>query len=176
LSATSKPSLALPAIWAARGFALRAETAEDAPFLLRLYLSVRMAELEPTGWPEAMKQAFLTSQFTLQTRHYASAYADPDFMILTWGDEPVGRLYLAHGETDLRIVDVSLLPEQRGGGLGGALLQAAQARAASDGRTVSLSVDMMNPAQNLYRRLGFVENGTEGPSWGMIWRPSALPA
>jgi ribosomal protein S18 acetylase RimI-like enzyme len=176
LSATSKPSLALPVIWAARGFALRAETAEDAPFLLRLYMSVRMMELEPTGWPDAMKQAFLTSQFALQTRHYATAYADPDFMVLTCEDGPVGRLYLAQTDADLRIVDVSLSPEWRGGGLGAALLQAVQARAATDGRTVSLSVDMMNPAQNLYRRLGFVEDGAEGLSWSMIWRPPTHPA
>ncbi|WP_199720687.1 GNAT family N-acetyltransferase [Azospirillum cavernae] len=155
---------------------MRTEAVEDAPFLLRLYMSVRMAELEPTGWPEAMKHAFLTSQFALQTRHYAAAYADPDFMILTCGDESVGRLYLAHTDADLRVVDVSLLPERRGGGLGRALLQAVQARAADDGRTVSLSVDMRNPAQNLYRRLGFVEDGTEGPSWRMIWRSPTPPA
>ena len=155
---------------------MRAETAEDGPFLLRLFLSVRMAALEPTGWPDPMKRAFLTSQFTLQTRHYAAAYANPDFLILTCGEEPVGRLCLAHTDADLRIVDVSLLPEHRGGGLGAALLQAVQAQAADSGRTVSLSVDMMNPAQNLYRRLGFAEDGAEGPSWRMIWRPPALPA
>jgi GNAT superfamily N-acetyltransferase len=137
---------------------------------------VRMMELEPTGWPDAMKQAFLTSQFALQTRHYATAYADPDFMVLTCEDGPVGRLYLAQTDADLRIVDVSLSPEWRGGGLGAALLQAVQARAATDGRTVSLSVDMMNPAQNLYRRLGFVEDGAEGLSWSMIWRPPTHPA
>jgi ribosomal protein S18 acetylase RimI-like enzyme len=176
LSVMSKPSLAPPVLWVARGFALRAETAEDASFLLRLFMSVRMPELEPTGWPDAMKQAFLTSQFALQARHYATAYADPDFMILTCEEEPVGRLYLAHTDTDVRIVDVSLLPERRGGGVGTALLQAVQARAADDGRTVSLSVDMMNPAQNLYRRLGFAEDGAEGPSWRMIWRPSVSRA
>ncbi|MQP68585.1 hypothetical protein GE253_25040 [Niveispirillum sp. SYP-B3756] len=99
-----------------------------------------------------MKHAFLTSQFTFQTRHYAAAYADPDFMILTCGDETVGRLYLAHTSADLRVVDVSLLPERRGGG--GGLLQAVQVRAADHGRTVSLSVDMRNPGAKSLSPLG----------------------
>ncbi len=67
----------------------------------------------PTGWPEAMKHAFLTPQFALQTRHCASAYADPEFLILTCEDEAVGRLYFAYTSADLRVVDVSLLPERR---------------------------------------------------------------
>ncbi|MGQ3031421.1 MAG: hypothetical protein ACT60Q_24020, partial [Ferrovibrionaceae bacterium] len=67
----------------------------------------------PTGWPEAMKHAFLTPQFALQTRHCASAYADPEFLILTCEDEAVGRLYFAYTSADLRVVDVSPLPERR---------------------------------------------------------------
>jgi ribosomal protein S18 acetylase RimI-like enzyme len=117
-----------------------------------------------------MKHAFLASQFALQTRHYAGAYADSEALIVTWNGEPVGRLHLSHTDTDLRIVDVSLLPDHRGGGLGSALLQAVQA--AAGGRTVSLNVDLTNPAQALYRRMGFVEAGTDGLSLRMVWHPA----
>lgn len=172
---TALRSLALPAEWAARGFGLRGETADDLPFLERLYASVRGAELAATGWPEEVKRTFLASQFAFQTRHYADAYAGADFGIVTRDDDPVGRLYLLRSAQDLRVVDVSLLPEWRGGGFGTALLRAVQAEAAAEGKTVSLHVDMTNPAQNLYRRLDFVEAGTHGPSWRMVWRSGPAP-
>ena len=173
---SAKRSLAPPAPWAAQGFALRDETAEDAPFLERLFISARIGALAPMGWPEEVKRAFLASQFALQSRHYAGAYSGPDFKILVRGEEPVGRLYLNRTATDLRIVDISLLPEWRRGGLGTALIQAVQADAAADGKTVSLSVDVMNPAYRLYRRLGFVEAGSDGASWTMVWTPAGAPS
>lgn len=172
---TAFRSLALPSEWAARGFVLRGETIDDLPFLERLYASVRGAELEAAGWPEEVRQSFLASQFAFQTRHYADAYAGADFGIVARDGEPAGRLYLFRSAGDVRVVDVSLLPEWRGGGLGTMLLQAVQAEAAAEGKTVSLHVDMMNPAQNLYRRLGFVEAGTHGPSWCMVWRSGTAP-
>lgn len=168
--------LALPADWAARGVALRGETADDAPFLERLFVSVRIADLEPTGWPEEAKHAFLASQFVLQSRHYANAYTGVDFAVVVHDGAPIGRLCLSRGLEEVRVIDVSLLPERRGGGLGTALLQAVQAEAAAAGKAVSLHVDMMNPAQRLYRRLGFVEAGTHGPSWHMLWHPGAASA
>lgn len=173
--ATALRSFALPADWAARGFALRGETAGDEPFLERLFVSVRAAELEAMGWPEETMRTFLASQFAFQNRHYGDAYAGADFGIVVHDGDPVGRLYLFRSAGEVRLVDVSLLPEWRGGGLGTALLRGVQAEAAAEGRTVSLHVDMTNPAQNLYRRLGFAETGTHGPSWHMVWRPGTAP-
>lgn len=172
---TALRSLALPAEWAARGLALRGETIDDLPFLERLYTSVRGAELEAMGWPEEVRRTFLASQFMFQTRHYADAYAGADFGIIVHDGEPVGRLYLFRSAQELRVVDISLLPEWCGGGVGTALLRAVQAEAAAEGKMVSLHVDMTNPAQNLYRRLGFVEAGTHGPSWRMVWRSGLAP-
>lgn len=171
---TALRSLALPAEWAARGLALRGETIDDLPFLERLYASVRGPELEAMGWPEEVRRTFLASQCAFQTRHYADAYAGADFGIVLHDGEPVGRLYLFRNAEDVRVVDISLLPEWRGGGLGTALLRAVQVEAEAEGRTVSLHVDMTNPAQNLYRRLGFAEDGTHGPSWRMTWRPGTV--
>lgn len=172
---TALRNLALPAEWAARGLALRGETIDDLPFLERLYASVRGAELEAAGWPEEVRRTFLASQFAFQTRHYADAYTGADFGIIVHDGEPVGRLYLFRSAEDVRVIDISLLPEWRGGGLGTALLRAVQAEAAAEGKMVSLHVDMTNPAQNLYRRLGFVEAGTHGPSWRMVWRSGPAP-
>lgn len=166
---TAYRSLALHG--AGQGFALRGETADDRPFLERLFVSIRIGELDPTGWPEEAKRTFLAQQFSFQAHHYAAAYADADFGILVQGDVPIGRLYLLRTAGDVRVVDVSLVPEWRGLGLGTALIRAVQAEAADEGKTVSLAVDMTNPAQILYRRLGFVEVGMQGPAWSMVWHP-----
>jgi len=158
---------ALPAELAARGFSLRRERPEDLPFLERLYISVRWVELAPLDWPEEAKLGFLSQQFSFQVQHYRTYYAAADFGILEHDGVPMGRLYLFRGSSDLRIVDISLLPEWRGAGIGTLLLRAVLAEARASGRTVSIHVEKFNPAQRLYRRLGFREIGEDGPYWLM---------
>lgn len=165
-------AFAIPSALRAAGFALRPQREDDYAFLERLYLSVRDEEVTVAGWPEETKQAFLADQFRLQHTHYQSHYYDAEFLILERGGAPVGRLYIFRGPHDHRIVDISLVPEVRGAGVGGALLQAVQAEAAVVGKTVSIHVEMFNPAQNLYRRLGFKEVGERGPYWLMEWQPA----
>lgn len=154
---------------AARGVSLRRQDSDDQPFLQALFTQGRWDTLEPTGWPDDAKLAFLQHQFLMQSRHYATHYADALFAIIEQGSQPVGRLYLHVGARDLRIVDISLITAQRGTGLGTALLQSVLAQA--EGRTVSLHVDPTNPARRLYHRLGFVERGERGADLLMEWQP-----
>jgi len=162
----------IPPALRAAGFALRPQREEDYAFLERLYFSVRLPEVEPLDWPEETKHAFLADQFRMQTAHYNTHYGDAEFLIVERNGEAVGRLYVFRGPKDHRIVDISLLPELRGAGVGGALLKAVQAEAGTAGKTVSIHVEKFNPAQNLYRRLGFKEIGETGPYWLMEWRPA----
>lgn len=167
---TDTPLPPLPRALAARGISLRVERAEDAAFLHRLYLSVRWEELARTGWDEGQKQAFLNSQFALQTRHYAHAYPGAARGIILRDDVAAGRLSLFAAANDLRIVDISLLPVHRGQGIGAGLIRAVMAMAASGGRSVSLQVGTFNPdARRLYDRLGFVETGGDGVHRHMAW-------
>lgn len=156
----------------AAGYCLRAQREEDHPFLERLYISVRESEVEPLNWPEDAKRAFLADQFRMQTVHYRTHYYDAEFLIVERSGSPVGRLYVFRGPHDHRVIDISLLPETRNAGVGGALLRAVMAEAAAAGKTVSIHVEKFNPAQNLYRRLGFREIGESGPYWLMEWRPA----
>jgi GNAT superfamily N-acetyltransferase len=151
------------------GLRLRPQTGDDASFLEALYVSVRLPELVPSGWPDEAKRAFLIDQFRLQTRHYAHAYYDAKFSIVEHGGRAVGRLYLFRGRADHRIVDISLVPDSRGKGFGSALLKAVMEEAAAARKTVSIHVEQFNPARNLYRRLGFVELRAEGPYLLMEW-------
>ena len=142
--------------------ALRPATAADVEFQARLYASTREAELEPVPWTAEQKAGFLAQQFAAQSAHYAKHYADASFDIVLVEGRPAGRLIVYRGEHDIRIVDVALLPEHRGRGIGTALLRPILDEASESGRKVSIHVERFNPAQRLYRRLGFEAAGDEG--------------
>jgi ribosomal protein S18 acetylase RimI-like enzyme len=84
---------------------------------------------------------------------------------------PAGRLYVDRRPGDLRIVDVALLPEFRGRGIGEALIRDLQRAAAAEGRIVSIHVELTNPAARLYERLGFVLAEDLGVYRRMEWTP-----
>ena len=166
--------LALPALLAAQGVALCPERpGDDDGFLYDLYAQVRWPELVGTGWDDAAKHGFLSSQFAMQTHHYRTHYQDAQFWIIRRDDRPIGRLYV-HMGAELRIVDISLLDGARNGGIGGTILRALQYVAGQMGVILSIHVESFNPAQNLYRRLGFTPIEQRGPYWLMHWLPSRI--
>lgn len=152
------------------GVALRPITDADLPFLERVYASTRTEELAQTDWGDAQKAAFLSFQFQAQHRHYATHYTDAEFLVVERDAAAVGRLYLHWRREELRIVDIALLPEARGDGLGTTLLEALQAAATAQRKRVSIHVERMNPAMRLYLRLGFRKAGEHGIYDLMEWR------
>jgi GNAT superfamily N-acetyltransferase len=127
----------------------------DLPFLRGLYASTREEELAGVDWPAAQLEAFLDQQFAAQHRWYQEQYEGASFDVVEVAGEPAGRLYVARWPTEVRLVDVSLLPAWRGRGVGTALLQAVIAEASAAGKPVSIHVERMNRALGLYARLGF---------------------
>jgi ribosomal protein S18 acetylase RimI-like enzyme len=141
----------------ARGMILRAAHAGDLPWLCDLYASTRSDELAAVPWPESTKRAFLGQQFALQHAHYLRHFGDAAFLIVENARTPLGRLYLDRSAAPHVLVDISLLPQWRGQGIGTALIAHAQGLAAAAGQALSLHVLHANPAaQRLYARLGFV--------------------
>ena len=147
---------------AAKGISYRLETEEDVPFLGALYASTRAEEVAVTGWPPEAQRAFLAQQFDAQRRHYRAHYPDTEWLIVEHGGRAVGRLYLEEWPSQMRVIDISLLPECRRLGLGGAMLGDVIAEAESRGKPVSIYVERNNPAMRLYERLGFVQIEDQG--------------
>ncbi len=163
-----------PLQWVQAGLVLRAATDSDKPFLERLFVAVRETEPGICEWPAAMRTPFLATQFQAQDRHYAT-YAHQDFAIVEHEDRPIGRLYLSQTPTQVHIVDISLLPEARGRGLGSVLIEGVQSSARDLGKGVSLSVEVNNArAQRLYQRLGFFVTATAAPFLRMAWKPAGV--
>lgn len=154
---------------------LRPETTDDESFLRTVYASTRADEMAMVPWTIEQKSAFLHMQFDLQRHHYRQYYPDADFLIVTRAETPIGRYYL-HRDTDsLRLIDIALLPDWRGQGIGGLLLQGLLAEANQHNKTVQLHVEQFNPAQKLYLRLGFVAIEEQGIHILMQWRPQTTP-
>lgn len=147
---------------ALQGLALRSCTPADLPFLEALYASTREAELARTGWPEARCREFAEQQFALQHSYYQTHYADAQFLLLHRHGQAIGRLYWWEGAQRAVLVDMILLPQERGRGVGSALLRLLVDRAESRGLDIELHVEPHNPALRLYRRFGFETLGDNG--------------
>ncbi|MFP2932629.1 N-acetyltransferase, partial [Pyxidicoccus sp. 3LG] len=84
---------------------LRPATASDEAFLFSLYASTREGELAMWGWAPAQRDAFLRMQWLAQTRDWSVRYAGADHQVVLVDGQPAGRLLVARGGTEWRLVD-----------------------------------------------------------------------
>ncbi len=68
---------------------------------------------------------------------------------------PAGIVIVARGRSEIRLVDIALLPEHRGCGLGTLAILGLISEAGAHLIPLRLSVHQGNPAMHLYQRLGF---------------------
>jgi len=146
--------------------------AEDEAFLFEVYASTRAEELAPVGWSQPQREGFLRTQFSAQDKHYRENYPGAEFQIIHMGGEPVGRLYVHRRANEIRIMDIALLPAYRGRGIGTMLLEEILAEGAAAGKSVTIHVEMFNPALRWYERLGFRKVTANGPYHLMKWSPN----
>jgi len=139
----------------APAFVLRPPGDGDAEALYRIYASTRSAELAQVPWSEAEKSGFLREQFRCQCLDWERHYPDAERRLILVDGQAVGRLYVDRGPTEVRIIDIALLPTFRGRGIGGRLLRQVVDEAQVSGRTATIHVERGNPALRLYQRLGF---------------------
>ncbi len=156
-------------------YALRSITPEDFEFLLGVYASTREEELAQVAWGAGQKDAFLRMQFEAQSQYYREHYKNADLSVILVGQEPAGRLYLHRRRTEIRLMDIALLPGFRGRGVGTAILNALFGEAEREGKRVTIHVESFNPAMRLYERLGFERLEERGVYWFLEWRPKAGP-
>jgi GNAT superfamily N-acetyltransferase len=136
--------------------------AGDEEFLYRVYASTRQEELAQTGWDETQKAAFLRMQFDAQSSYYEEHYRGAEFSVILSDDHPAGRLYVARWQEEIRIVDIAILPEHRGMGIGTRLLKDLISESEESGKPLSIHVERFNPALRLYERLGFRATADKG--------------
>lgn len=141
---------------------LRAIAGADESFLERVYASTREAEMQMLPWDDEQKQAFVRSQHSAQQAHHRASHPDADYQLILLDGVPAGRLYVARGDRTIHLIDIALLPEHRGRGIGGALLGELTGEADARGLPLTAHVERHNRALGLYRRLGFREVADSG--------------
>lgn len=150
---------------------LRPALPSDEPFLLRLYASTREEDLAFLAGNEAQAQAFVQMQFNFQKRVYDAQFPAAEHSIILAGEQEIGRLLVDRTESENHLVDIALLTQFRGRGIGGSVIRELQQEAARDGKGMRLSVRQNNPARRLYERLGFTITGDDGAYFAMRWSP-----
>ena len=153
--------------------ALRPVADTDSDFLYSLYASTRAHEMAITGWPTEQQLAFLQMQFEAQSKFYSEQFTGADFNIIEREGKAIGRLYADERETEIRVIDIALLPEHTAQGIGSYYMQLLIDKALASKRKVTIHVEHNNPAMKLYQRLGFTHVRDEGIYWFMQWSEQA---
>jgi RimJ/RimL family protein N-acetyltransferase len=152
---------------------LRPITPDDMELLLRIYRSTREEELAMVlDWTEETKAAFVRQQFEAQYAWYRDHYEGAQFDVILFDGAPAGRLYVHRRPDEIRLVDITLLPDFRKEGLGTSILRDLLAEGQAAGKPVTIHVEIYNPAMQLYQRLGFVPVEERGPYRLMKWSPA----
>ena len=153
---------------------LRPIREEDMEFLLRLYATTRADEMAMVvDWTDEQKEWFVRSQFQAQHAWYQEHYGDAQFDLLLLDGVPAGRLYVHRRAVEIRLIDISLLSELRGRGIGSTLLRELMIEAEAAGKPLTIHVEKYNPAMHLYLRLGFRPIEDRGPYDLMEWKPAS---
>ncbi|MCB1602587.1 MAG: GNAT family N-acetyltransferase [Xanthomonadales bacterium] len=143
----------------------------DLPLLGRIYASTRESEMAQVPWSEEQKLAFLQFQFDAQHRYYVEHFPAATRDVVEINGEAAGRLYLDARPSEIRLIDIALLPEFRGRGIGELLLREILDAGRRSQRAVSIHVEQNNPAMRLYLRLGFAPIEEQGIYHLMRWQP-----
>ena len=143
----------------------------DDGFLFDLYRQLREPEVDGLGWDDAQIAAFIEMQFKAQALGYRVQFPNADHRIILRDREPIGCIVVDRSHDHITLVDITLLPEVRGRGIGTGMLKDLLVEAAAKRMPVSLKVTEGNPARRLYERLGFKSHGGDGLYEQMEWRP-----
>jgi len=128
---------------------------DDEAFLFALYGSTRAEEMTLVPWTVEQQQMFIAMQFSAQQEHYKKKYPSAQHHIIIFEGRPVGRLYVARLEQEIRIVDILLVPAERNAGIGSHLLTQLVDEGRHSGKPVRIYVENNSPSLTLFRRLGF---------------------
>lgn len=150
---------------------LRPARPEDAGFLFDLYATTRAGEFEFLD--ETARRALVSMQFAAQRAGYAAQFPGVAHAIILSAGEPAGQILLATTSTEIRIVDVSLLPQYRRCGIGTAIYRGVIQDAAAAGKAVAASVAKSNaPSLAFHQALGFSITAESATAYSVSLVPS----
>jgi GNAT superfamily N-acetyltransferase len=155
-------------------FSMRARGADDQEFWFRVYCSTRAEEMAMVPWDESQKRAFLEMQFKAQSEAYQQQFPGAEHSVILEDGVPAGRIIVDRDAKRILLVDIALLPEHRGRGIGGELIAGLKTEAEEAAKPLWLDVETFNPVRFFYERIGFRKIDEVGVYWRLEWRPNSL--
>jgi ribosomal protein S18 acetylase RimI-like enzyme len=139
-----------------RKVTLRPETAEDEPFVRRLILETIAAELGASHWPEPMRGHLLGIQYTARRQSHRVNLPEAASYVIDVDGADAGWAIVTTLPHEIRLVEIMVLAELRGRGIGTDVIRQVLTTAATAAVPVRLHVNATNRAAiGLYQRLGF---------------------
>jgi GNAT superfamily N-acetyltransferase len=143
----------------------------DEEFLFRLFAAAKADEFQTGGWAPGAAESLFRMQFTAQQRVYRELFASGENRIVMCGGKPVGHIWISRTPEEIRVVDMALLPEVRGFGIGSALVQSLVGEASVTGRVVRSQVRIGNePSLRMGLSQGFKVVGQDATHLQLEWR------
>lgn len=143
---------------------------ENIALAVSAYSSTRELELARVPWTAEQKMAFIQMQFNAQQADYQARFPNAEHFIIEVDGRSAGRLYVARLEDSIRILDLTILPQQRNAGIGTQIIKELMAEAKTADQAVRIYVENFNPSLGLFESLGFVSVEERGVHHLMQWK------
>ncbi|HEY5330097.1 MAG TPA: GNAT family N-acetyltransferase [Acidobacteriaceae bacterium] len=148
------------------GWRLRPAVKEDEEFLRTLFA---LTQVTLQSFPPELQATLLEMQYRGREMTYSTQYPDAeDSMICLNDGTPIGRRLVDRSDERFRLVDVAVLPEWQGKGIGTRVLAELAQQSRETGVKLSLRMVKENPAVRLYSRLGFETVAADEISYEMV--------
>jgi ribosomal protein S18 acetylase RimI-like enzyme len=134
----------------------RPASTEDEPFVRRLIIETLTEQLGAASWPEATRTHLLEVQYAARRQGAGGGFPAGTSRIIVVNGQDAGWTLVADLAHEVRLLEIMVLGEYRGAGIGTAAINGVIGAAARSGKPVRLHVDAGNArAIALYERLGF---------------------
>ena len=157
-----------------RSIEMRPLEQADEGFMEQLYASTRSADQRMDGCDARTEALLVALQFRARQAQLRTQYPYGDIAVILERDRPIGSLYVNYGPDEIRILDMSLLPEYRNRGIGRGLLRSLQAQAVRMRVPVRIDLLLSSQAYRLFHRCGFTPRGANGVHNSLEWWPPLL--
>ena len=148
---------------------------KDEIFLYELYVAVRGPEFDHAPLTPAQREHLLRMQFYAQTSSYTQQFPNSCYHVVLLDDKPVGRLWVAPGNNELRLVDIALHPKLQSKGIGSVLIRQLQDEATKLKFPIRCSVFHTNTGSlRFHKRLGFQILYQDLMYAHLEWRPLTI--
>ncbi len=138
---------------------LRAATPHDVEFLWSLHRDTMRAYVESIwGWVESE-----------QRERFLKHFEPPHRCIVELEGKPIGLWHVEWHTDHVFLASVEILPAHQSHGVGSGLIRDLLEQARERRLPVRLRVLLGNPAEHLYKRLGFFESGRSETHVHMVW-------